>query len=85
MAYVYYEHWLEVGWSSVRIAVVETVPFVLILVLGNIAIQFMYHLGSILEGFIGIFMPNGYLKVCSTYIITSFTFTFTLHSIYWFF
>ena len=80
MAYVYYEHWLEVGWSSVRIAVVETVPFVLILVLGNIAIQFMYHLGSILEGFIGIFMPNGYLKVCSTYIITSFT--FTLHSIY---
>ena len=66
MAYVYHEHWLEVGWSSVRIAVVETVPFVLILVLGNIAIQFMYHLGSILEGLIGIFMPNGYLKVIIT-------------------
>ena len=57
---------MEVGWSSVRIAVVETVPFVLILVLGNIAIQFMYHLGSILEGLIGIFMPNGYLKVIIT-------------------
>ena len=36
--------------------------------------------GIYFEGFIGIFMPNGYLKVCSTYIITSFT--FTLHSIY---
>ena len=57
---------MEVGWSSVKIAVVETVPFVLILVLGNIAIQFMYHLGSILEGLIGIFMPNGYLKVIIT-------------------
>ena len=45
------------------IAVVETVPFVVILVIGNIAIQLIYHLGSILEGLIGIFMPNGYLKV----------------------
>jgi hypothetical protein len=69
LAYVYHEHWLEVGWSSVRLAVVETVPFVLILVLGNIAIQFMYHLGFILEGLIGIFMPNGYLKVRNKYTL----------------
>jgi len=96
LAYVYYEHWLEVGWSSVRIAVVETVPFVLILVLGNIAIQFMYHLGSILEGFIGIFMPNGYLKaqlqsrheksavlVSSHYIVLNVAWNAILHILLW--
>ena len=63
LAFVYYEHWLEVGWSSIKLAVIETVPFGIILVIGNVAIQFMYHLGSLLEGLFGIWMPNGYLKV----------------------
>ncbi len=63
LVYVYHEHWLEVGWSSVKLAVVETVPLGLILVLGNIAIQFMYHFGSVLEGLVGVLLPNGYLKV----------------------
>ena len=63
MAYVYYEHWLEVGWSSIQLAVAETIPFLMVLILGNVAIQLVYHFGSILEGFMGIFTPNGYLKV----------------------
>lgn len=63
LSYVYYEHWLEVGWTSVKLAVVETLPLLVILVLGNIAIQFMYHLGSVPEGLFGTLLPNGYLKV----------------------
>ena len=63
LAYVYYEHWLEVGWSSIQLAVAETIPFLMVLILGNVAIQLVYHFGSILEGFMGIFTPNGYLKV----------------------
>lgn len=77
LAFVYYEHWLEVGWSSVRLAVVETIPFIVVLMLGNVAIQCVYHFGSLFEGLIGIFMPNGYLKVriislyCSTLLMSS--------------
>ena len=63
LAYVYHEHWLEVGYVEIKLAVVETVPFGVILVLGNIAIQFMYHFGTVLEGLFGILIPNGYLKV----------------------
>ena len=65
LAYVYYEHWLEVGWSSIQLAVAETIPYLTVLILGNVAIQLVYHFGSILEGFMGIFTPNGYLKVIS--------------------
>ena len=67
LAYVYYEHWLEVGWSNIQIAVAETIPFLMLLILGNVAIQLVYHFGSLLEGFMGIFTPNGYLKVCTAH------------------
>ena len=63
LAYVHYEHWLEVGWSNVKLAVAETVPFLILLVLGNIALQFVHQFGTVLEGLIGLLMPNGYLKV----------------------
>ena len=33
LAYVYYEHWLEVGWSNIQIAVAETIPFLMLLIL----------------------------------------------------
>ena len=63
LVYVYYEHWLEVGVNSIQIAVVITIPYIMVLVLGNVAIQLVYQFGSLLDGLIGIFTPNGYLKV----------------------
>ena len=63
LAYVYYEHWLEVGVNNIQIAVAITLPYMMVLILGNVAIQLVYQFGSLLEGFMGIFTPNGYLKV----------------------
>ena len=63
LVYVYYEHWLEVGVNSIQIAVVITIPYIMVLVLGNVAIQLVYQFGSLLDGLISIFTPNGYLKV----------------------
>ena len=63
LAYVHYEHWAEVGWSNVKLAVAETVPFLVLLVIGNIALQFVHQFGTVAEGLIGMLMPNGYLKV----------------------
>ena len=39
LCYVYHEHWLEVGGDSVRLAVLETVPYALLVVLGNVGLQ----------------------------------------------
>jgi hypothetical protein len=33
LCYVYHEHWLEVGGDSVRLAVLETVPYALVVIL----------------------------------------------------
>jgi len=33
LCYVYHEHWLEVGGDSVRLAVLETVPYALLVIL----------------------------------------------------
>ena len=63
LVYVYYEHWLEVGVNNIQIAVAVTIPYIMVLVLGNVAIQLVYQFGSLLDGLIGIFTPNGYLKV----------------------
>ena len=63
LAYVHYEHWSEVGWPNVKLAVAETVPFLVLLLLGNIALQFVHQFGTVPEGLIGMLMPNGYLKV----------------------
>ena len=63
LVYVYYEHWLQVGVNNIQIAVVITIPYIMVLVLGNVAIQLVYQFGSLLDGLIGIFTPNGYLKV----------------------
>ena len=57
--------------SKMLIRFANTVPFVTILVLGNIAIQLVYHFGTVLEGLIGIFMPNGYLKVHMFMLLSS--------------
>jgi hypothetical protein len=70
LAFVYHEHWLEVGWSSIRIAVVETIPYIVVLLLGNVALQLVYKFGSVPEGLLGVLMPNGYLKV-KVYIFSS--------------
>jgi hypothetical protein len=39
LCYVYHEHWLEVGGDSVRLAVLETVPYALLVILGNVGLQ----------------------------------------------
>ena len=70
LSYVYYEHWLEVGVNNIQIAVAITLPYLMVLILGNVAIQLVYQFGSLLEGFMGIFTPNGYLKVIIIFICT---------------
>ena len=67
LAYVHYEHWVEVEHSAFKLAVAETVPFLVLLLIGNIALQFVHRFGTVLEGLIGMLMPNGYLKVSNHY------------------
>lgn len=62
LAYVYHEHWLEVGKSSVRLAVAETVPYLELILLGNVALQFATYGGSLTAGVVAVFLPNGFLQ-----------------------
>ncbi len=55
---MYYEHWEEVGGDSVRLAVLETVPYALLILLGNIGLQYIFFGGTLLSGLIAVFLPN---------------------------
>ncbi len=67
LAFVYYEHWLEVGWFEIRLAVIETLPHLFLLLLGNVALHLVYHCGSVMGGILGAFVPNGFFRVNCTF------------------
>jgi len=58
LCYVYHEHWLEVGGDSVRLAVLETVPYALLVVLGNVGLQYATFGGTLFSGLLAVFLPN---------------------------
>ena len=58
LCYVYHEHWLEVGGDSVRLAVLETVPYALLVVLGNVGLQYAAFGGTLFSGLLAVFLPN---------------------------
>ena len=58
LCYVYHEHWLEVGGDSVRLAVLETVPYALLVILGNVGLQYAQFGGTLFSGLLAVFLPN---------------------------
>ena len=64
LAYVYYEHWLEVQVVTVnlKLALVETLPYLVLIVLGNVGLQFACSTKSVFCGLASILFPNGYLR-----------------------
>lgn len=41
-----------------RLAVLETVPYALLILLGNIGLQYIFFGGTLLSGLIAVFLPN---------------------------
>ena len=58
LCYVYHEHWQEVGGDSIRLAVLETVPYALLVILGNVGLQYAVFGGTFLSGLLAVFLPN---------------------------
>jgi hypothetical protein len=63
LIFIYYEHWSEVQVVTVnlKLALIETVPYVILLALGNIGLQFACSKRSFVCGALSFLYPNGYL------------------------
>ena len=63
LIFIYFEHWSEVQVVTVnlKLALIETMPYVILLALGNIGLQFACSKRSFVCGIISFLFPNGYL------------------------
>ena len=63
LIFIYYEHWseVEVVTANLKLALIETMPYVILLALGNIGLQFACSKRSFICGIISFLFPNGYL------------------------
>ena len=63
LIFIYYEHWSEVEVVTVnlKLALIETVPYVILLALGNVGLQYACSNRSFICGILSFLFPNGYL------------------------
>ena len=86
LIYIYYEHWKEVQVVSpnLRLALVETVPYLILILLVNISVQFAVGRRSFWRGMLAILMPNGYYskpQCAPAYIVSNILANFALYSV----
>lgn len=84
LIYIYYEHWSEVQVVTVnlKLALIETLPYVLLLALGNIGLQFACSKRSFLCGIVSGLFPNGYMgkpHCAGRYILLNCLFNALIH------
>ena len=84
LIFIYFEHWSEVQVVTVnlKLALIETMPYVILLALGNIGLQFACSKRSFVCGIISFLFPNGYLAkphCAGRYIFLNNLFNFLIH------
>ena len=84
LVYIYYEHWSEVQVVTVnlRLALIETVPYAILLAFGNIGLQFACSKRSFVCGIVSCLFPNGYLgkpHCAGRYILLNCLFNALIH------
>jgi len=86
LIFIYYEHWKEVQivTSYLRLALGETLPYLVLLILVNVSIQFALSKRSLWRGLLAVLTPNGYddkPQTAPQYIVANMLANFALYSV----
>ena len=85
LIYIYKEHWVEVRVfnPALKLALLETLPFLGLIVLANVGLQFALSRRSLFSGLLAIFVPNGYFdkpQCAKSYVVLNFLMNCTLYA-----
>ncbi|TRY78633.1 hypothetical protein TCAL_14430 [Tigriopus californicus] len=86
MGFVFFEHFIEVG-SGLKLGFVYALPYILLLAVTNVGLQFSLFGGSVRSGLFSIMVPNGYqngsLNRAGRFIIFNVSLNLVLHLTLW--